>query len=625
MIRFLLLLALVLSFNNSYGQLGFCNGSKGDPIFQEDFGTGSGYGPRLAAGITNYSYVTQDPQDGEYTISSIIGREIPSWHSYSPNLTPSGGKALIINAGFTAGQFYRTDISGLCENTTYEFSAYLMNIYNSASGACADGDIPVNVKFQIWDETDTQLLKEGSTGAINSTAFPLAEEYALTFKSAPGQNNVILKMFNNGEGGCGNDLAIDDIIFRSCGDLTSIDAGNSSNMNLRVCEEDTPYNVDLKATPDNTVYQTHAYQWQRSLDAVNWTDISGANQSNYTVVNLVQSTYYRVKVAEDSINLTNNLCSSFSEAFFVQMVSVPTAPVSNGDVVVCGNSEIPQISVKAGVDEMVNWYDAPSGGNLLQAKSFNYQPDVAGIFYAEAKSTLIECKPSSRTIVKITLDNIPDVEDETIQICPNSNISLDAGVSGFNYMWSTGENSQTIQVTQQGNYTVEIATNLGCAVTREFTVNDIDDAQISDVRTDENSIEIIPVNIGVFEYSLDGVNFQDSNVFLGKPGGVYTAYMRDKSGCNTVSLQFPYISPLKFITPNGDGYNDNFILRGVETFPSSQIMIYDRYGKLLKAGNGSNFSWNGTLEGKDLPAADYWYHIKIEGFGELKGHFSLIR
>ncbi len=55
-------------------------------------------------------------------------------------------------------------------------------------------------------------------------------------------------MFNNGDGGCGNDLAIDDIIFRSCGDLTSIDSGNSSNMNLKVCEEDTPISIDLKAT-----------------------------------------------------------------------------------------------------------------------------------------------------------------------------------------------------------------------------------------------------------------------------------------------------------------------------------------------------------------------------------------
>ena len=54
---------------NTFAQLGFCTGSKGDPIFHEDFGSGSGTGPALDNGVTNYTYVTQDPQDGQYTIS----------------------------------------------------------------------------------------------------------------------------------------------------------------------------------------------------------------------------------------------------------------------------------------------------------------------------------------------------------------------------------------------------------------------------------------------------------------------------------------------------------------------------------------------------------------------------
>ncbi len=58
------------------------------------------------------------------------------------------------------------------------------------------------------------------------------------------------------------------------------------------------------------------------------------------------------------------------------------------------------------------------------------------------ESTLLDCNPSSRTAVKITVDNIPDVENEIIQICPNSSVTLDAGVRGYNYMWSTGETSR---------------------------------------------------------------------------------------------------------------------------------------------------------------------------------------
>ncbi|UJH91762.1 hypothetical protein LZ575_03515 [Antarcticibacterium sp. 1MA-6-2] len=91
-------------------QLGFCEGSKGDPIFQETFGTGDNSGPALPSNATSYTYVTGDPSDGQYTISNRIGQNIPSWHSYFPSGTESNGKALVVNASYTSGQFYRTEI-----------------------------------------------------------------------------------------------------------------------------------------------------------------------------------------------------------------------------------------------------------------------------------------------------------------------------------------------------------------------------------------------------------------------------------------------------------------------------------------------------------------------------------
>ena len=102
-IKPLLFLLISLGTSPTWAQLGFCTGSKGDPIFHEDFGTGNGTGPALSAGITTYQYVTEDPQDGQYTISSNIGQQIGSWHSYFPASTLSNGRALIVNADFNAG------------------------------------------------------------------------------------------------------------------------------------------------------------------------------------------------------------------------------------------------------------------------------------------------------------------------------------------------------------------------------------------------------------------------------------------------------------------------------------------------------------------------------------------
>lgn len=625
MIRFLFLITFFLITGSSFAQLGFCDGSKGDPIFQEDFGSGTGYGPALATGITSYNFVTQDPQDGEYTVSDIVGRQITSWHSYFPNTTLSGGRALIVNAGFTSGQFYKTNISGLCENTTYEFSAYLMNIYNSTSGACPNGDIPVNVKFQIWDETDTQLLKEGSTAAITASSTPEWEQFALTFKSEAGQNKVILKIFNNGDGGCGNDLAIDDIIFRSCGDLTSIDTNGATNTGLVVCKEDTPVTKTLVATPDNTVYQTHSYRWQQSANGEDWMNILGATQSEYTIVMLSSSNYYRVKVAEDVVNLNNNLCSSFSEAFFAEIIKKPDAPISMGDKFICAGDVIPEIAVNNTENLRINWFSEAIGGVMLRENSFSYQPEEAGVFYAEAIDGDYDCDPSARTPIRVVINDVPVLEDEELQLCPGSTLLLDVKLSGYTYSWTTGESSQSIIVSQPGTYSVEVITDQACFTTKTFTVAPVDNAEISSVESDVNTVIIKPANTGVFEYSLDGLNFQTSNVFLDVSSGVYTAYMRDLSECKVVSLQFPHIVVSKMISPNGDGYNDFFTLKGLEFFPSAEIRIFDRYGKLLKSGNGVNFSWNATLNGINLPASDYWYHIIIEGYATLKGHFSVMR
>ena len=170
-------------------QLGFCGGSSGDPIFTEDFGSGTTNGPALPPGTTSYNFTTGTPNDGDYTISSTT--DYFNWIDVQDH-TPldTNGKSFIVNASFTAGEFYQRQVSGLCENTTYEFSSWLINLQPTAS--CDGNSIPVNVRFQIWDETDTDLLAQGDTGSIQGSSNASWEQYALVFKTELGQTSVIL-------------------------------------------------------------------------------------------------------------------------------------------------------------------------------------------------------------------------------------------------------------------------------------------------------------------------------------------------------------------------------------------------------------------------------------------------
>jgi len=402
------LLLLLLNYTFTFGQLSFCTGSSGAPIFFENFGSGTTYGPQLAAGVTNYTYVNSGfPQDGQYTLyyrTNIIPNSQNWLYSldHTPDSDPDGtnGKCLIVNASNTPGQFYKRTVTGLCSNTTFEFSAWVINILNSASGGCPGTGIPINITFEIWDATDTTLLQSGNTGNIAGTPTPNWNQYGLVFTMGPGQTAVVLKMKNNGVGGCGNDLAIDDIMFRACGDFSSIsNTGNPDNF-ITLCENETIPNNILQVTTSGTA--TPVYQWQQSTDNINYTDIANETNATYTIPNITTTTYYRVKVARDIANLNNNYCSTLSEIFTVIINPLPNAPTSNGDVALCSNQTSSPLSVTVNTNESVNWYDTATNGNLLVANSLTYSPTTSGTYYAEAYNLSTGCKSITRTPVTLS-------------------------------------------------------------------------------------------------------------------------------------------------------------------------------------------------------------------------------
>lgn len=420
--------------SNSFGQLGFCTGSSGAPIFYENFGSGTTYGPALPVGVTNYTFVNSGfPQDGQYTIYNRTNLIPNNWHNSldrTPDNEPDGinGKCLIVNASNTPGQFYRRTVTGLCSNTRFEFSAWLINIYNSASGACPGSGIPINVTFEIWDETDTILLRSGNTGNIAGTTTPIWNQFGLVFTMPAGQTSVILKMRNNGGGGCGNDLAIDDIMFRACGENSTIINTSISGNTMTICPNSAITNPNLEVITSGSI--SHVYQWQQSNDNTNFTDITGETSANFSIPTLTTTTYYRVKVAQDIANLNNPFCSTFSDVYSVIINPAPNAPTSNGDQRFCTN-QATSLSVSVLAGETVDWYDSPTNGNLLLDNSATYSPPSIGTYYAETITISSGCRSNTRTAVTL-LPAISITSSGPTTLCTNTNTSITLVASDVN-------------------------------------------------------------------------------------------------------------------------------------------------------------------------------------------------
>ena len=618
-----LLLFLIFGFGvhtTTQAQLGFCQGNSGDPIFEEDFGQGTTIGPPLPVDITSYEFVNQAPLDGQYTVSSNL-MQLGSFHNATDHTGNPNGKALIINAAFDSGLFYQIPIGGLCINNSYEFSAFLMNVYDSASGVCTSNEIPVNVRFQIWDETDTELLAEGDTGDIFGTSSPIWRPFALTFTTLPGQDSVILKMLNNGVGGCGNDLAIDDIIFKSCGDLTEI-VNESGVNNLQFCEDESLTDLVLKARTEFNIYNSPNYQWQNSQDGVNWSNIPGETTDELIIPEVSTNQFYRTLVAEDVANVSNITCNSISSVFEVNLIEFIN-PVSLGDVTSCGE-EITSIAVQSNPNIKVNWYDSPTGGVLLEQNSFIYSPESNGTYFAEATTTEGNCTNPNRVAIQYTDFDTPNLNDETLRVCENESVTLSENFSDVQYLWSNGETGNSITVDSAGAYNLQLTTEDGCSVSKTYFVENYVNPIISNISQIDDSLIIELSTEGDFSYSIDGNTYQNQPVFNNLTGGLYTIYIRENNGCKIVTEDFVYILIPEFFTPNGDNINDVFQIGGDTNFDEFEVIIFDRFGKVLIQSNEAPFQWNGTYNGRNLPSDDYWYRIKIND--EIySGNISLIR
>lgn len=615
-----LLFCFTLFFvQKSAAQLGFCGGNSGEVIFTEDFGSGLTNGPALPTGTTTYDFVMGIPDAGQYTISSRT--DFLDWHDVSDvTLGDTNGKAFIINASFTAGEFYRRSVTGLCENTSYEFSSWLLNLLPQSG--CGGIGIPVNVRFQIWDETDTNLLAQGDTGDIPNRNNPAWEQYALVFKTLPGQTSVILKMRNNANGGCGNDLAIDDISFSTCGDNIIL-TNDQNETGLALCEGEGGISTTLEIIPDFSIFTSHAYQWQESTDEITWTDIAGENNSRYTTPNITATTYFRAKVAEDAVNLSNDLCNIVSDVFEIAILPIPDAPISIGPVALCENETgVLRVNVPGGI--AVNWYDAATGGNLLLANSTTFTPTVAGTYYAEGVSGAINCTSPSRTAVTFTILPSVEVTDESLVFCDGSDTVLTADLDNVSYLWNTGETTKEITVTTQGDYTVTLTNPDGCSAIKTIVLMPVIVPVISDIRSEGPSIRVVLENEGPYAFALGDGPFQESPIFQNTTGGLYTINIRYGDNCGIISQEYVHVVIPSFFTPNADGANDFFTPEGLELFPSFELFIFNRFGQLLKHSGPNDLNWDGTFNGAEMPADTYWYQLTIDE-STRNGYFALKR
>lgn len=383
-------------------------------LYKQEFGTGTTMTTSIPAAAgsagtaaTDYTGSTTQPLDVErfaLTRNANTGNTA-RWISLNDHTGNSNGKMMVVNADVKSNKIYSDKINIPCGNLKYSLFAFVSNITNSDYGTFCDafgGIVKPKLIFTVRNAVNNNIITNLTTPEITSGAWT---QYGMKFVMPAGISQIIIEITNAAPGGCGNDLAIDDIQFGLCDPTPTVSVNNTAGCTNGI----TTFSAALS---DPTVISgTLEYQWQVSNNGTSgWTDIAGANSVDYTI-NPVQPSdigkYYRVIVAAAG-SISSVDCRYTSAGFQLAAKTLSTAPTgidaSPAQTTCPGNAV--NLTVQGGslgTNAVWRWYRNSCGDTLIgTGNMISVLPTETTTYYVRAEG---DCNIT--TCAQVTIYLIP--------------------------------------------------------------------------------------------------------------------------------------------------------------------------------------------------------------------------
>ncbi len=630
-------LLLLLFATTSFSQL--CNGSLGDPIVNIDFGSGANQGQPLAAGVTNYSFYSSCPNDGLYTIANSSPDCFSnSWHLLKEDHTPNdvNGYMMIVNASYSPGDFFVQTVSGLCGGTTYEFASWILNIEKAS--ACGANPIKPNVTFQIQTTAGTVLMTH-NTGDIPSTNTAEWKQYGRYFTTPPNVTSVVIRMFNNAPGGCGNDLVLDDITFRPCGATVSALIDNGSAV-ANVCSGDPKV---FTFSPTVSGGNNLAYQWQVSTDnGSSWNDIAGATSLSYVRNPTAPGNYlYRIAVAEAS-NISSAKCRVVSNSITVVVHDIPNVKLTSNNPACAGDT----LKLNAAAGGAYAWTGPAGFNSTLQTPAVNAITTSNNGTYCLTFTSAAGCTNSDCITVAV-IERPAANAGPDVSVCEGASIILQGSGTATTYSWapSAGLSSATVltpNASPADTSTYVLTATSGSCRTSDTVRVFVWKKPTADAGKDQQVMQGSSIQL---DGAINGTdvtyswtpNYRMASASTLNPvvspdtDTTYKLSVVSTHGCGT-AVDDVFVRVYKKITvpnafsPNGDGINDTWSIAMLNTYANADVVVFNRYGQTVFHSNGYAQEWNGTFHGRPLPVGTYYYAIDTKSvFGKFSGWVMILR
>ena len=566
------------------------------PITTTTFNIGSCNSLTITPSFTNSTQVIVPSQ------TSIIAQPINGTATVNP----------------TTGQITYTPNAGLAANATDTFVYYVSGNGNPAAFEYFRVNININV-LQVNNASLTACSGANGNGVFDLSTANLSTDLGVTYAyfsdaaltnpiintTAYSSGNAVVYVKVTSQYGCVKVVQIQLVVNPS-------PAVDTQNFNATLCDDNFDGAVDVNF---NNV----------STQIVN-------NANNFTI------RYYLSQVdatAGNNNNLPNNWAYTVNTTVYVRVdTNSGLCPSAFGQIDFKVGNKLTLLTNSVAVDICDALLDGSESVDLNTYKNlFSADPSVVATFFSTLQNaqnntgalTNVQIITGVHTFyvrlvgntgcpniatLKITLKSAKksDVLLDRV-ICSSERVLLDAGPGFVSYQWSTGATTSSI-LAGVGNYYVDLEFN-GCFYRQHVKVTAAQLPEITKIDVENNKATVhVTGGTPPYQYSLNDIDYQTSNVFSDLPRGTHRVYVKDKNACQSVYKDFLIVNLINTITPNGDGHNDYLDYSDLKIKSNVSIEVVDRYGYAVYKSLPNVYRWDGKVNGSPLPTGTYWYILK---------------
>jgi gliding motility-associated-like protein len=587
------------------------------------------YATPAAATAGTYYIKGSDPVTGCYNIKPVI---------VIVNPAPSGSTAVtnvLCNSASTGA--VDLTVSGGTSPFTFSWS----------NGATSEDIASVAAGTYTVTITDANLCTAVASGTVTEPATAVSGTESHTDVTVYGGNDGSLTA--TGSGGVPPYMySLNGGAYQASGAFISLAAGpyTITVQDANLCTFNIAVTINQPLVPlSGNFSQTNVLCFGSSTGSITATGLFGTPPYEYSLNGgpyQSSGTFSSLVAGPYTVTVRDALPSTFNMAITITQPAAPLTVATTQTNVLCNGAKTGTATA------------TPAGGTSPYTYSWNTTP-------VQTAATATGLDGGSYTVIvtdangctqnaSVTISQPAALSVTTTQtnvLCNGQSngtaTAVPAGGTGpYSYSWNTLPVQTTATATglAAGSYTVTVTDANGCTTPGNVTITQPAALSLDLVPSpascpnEANGSVTLTITGGTGPFGIlwaDGDSTQKLTDLL---PGTYSVIVTDANSCATsLSTDVGYIGSYEclsipnIITPNGDGFNDEWVIKNIDIYPNAEIKVYTRWGKLVyKSRNVSADPWDGRFNGKLLPTDSYHYILMLgDGSDPRSGVISIIR